>query len=591
MEAGSASYGRWYNLLSPITVFFVFMGLASRMSTTTVITEQVSKQVDCPLDNPFEADELLQVRTGKIKPLYDLPVTSAIYKNPRKGPVRVTTTGLEGDEQAYEKHGGPEMALLHYCTRHYDAWKADCPQSMHRFNVGGFGENLVSSTANERNICIGDIIQIGDEVQVQVSLPRQPCFKLNHRFEVKDMSRQAQEKSRTGWYYRVLRTGSIQAGDKIVLVKRLYPQRTIEAVQYYLHRDTRNIEAMQELLNLPELGEEIRTIFTNRLRKKYENQDDRLVGDDTMALNAWSKYKIAVKRRETQRIYSFTLEAIVPVEPDRKVQPGSHVRLKLGGKLMRAYSIIGGTSNRFELGIALDPNSRGGSRYLHETTKEGDVLSVSKIVSSFPLSAEADHHVLIAGGIGITAFLAAAEKLQESGESYILHLAVRNSNEVPFQRHLDKLGPNLVMHNKAIGETLNLSQIIARTNDNTHIYCCGPSRLGDGVASAAQSHGVPPGNVHFEAFQTATTGDPFTAELAHSNTTVAVDGDKTLLEALRDTGLDVPSSCESGSCGTCRVDVRKGRVEHRGTGLFESDKHFSMLSCVSRGIGHVVLEI
>ncbi|KAI9708633.1 MAG: hypothetical protein M1820_003851 [Bogoriella megaspora] len=549
-----------------------------------------------PLSPPpsFKTDTLLQIRTGKTKPLHNLPIQSAIYKTPQTGPISVSELGLHGDEQAFHLHGGPDKALLHYYSLHYSTWQTELPLSAHRFEVGGFGENLVSDVANEGNICIGDIIDIGETLQVQVSLPRQPCFKLNHRFEVADMARRAQEKSRTGWYYRVLRPGTIKAGDEIRLVARLHPQWTVEAVQRYLHRETNNVEAMQELVDVAELGDEVKTIFRNRLMKKFENQEARLVWKEGVKkgdadADGWREYRVVGKREETMGICSLVLERVEEVGEEGVVGPGSHVRLKLG-KLVRAYSVVGGTGRRFELGVALSAGSRGGSKYLHEIAKAGDVISASKIVASFPLSLEADHHILIAGGIGITAFLAAAKKMQASGESYVLHLAVRSSKDIPFQRYLEGLKPNVVIHDKSQGQALDLDQIILKANDSTHIYCCGSTRLMNGVAEAAKKGGVPDANVHFETFEVTTGGDPFTASLTSSDKKIEVDGCKTLLEALREAGMDVPSSCEVGNCGSCRVNVREGRVEHRGTGLLESEKRSAMLSCVSRGIGHIVIE-
>src|ERR1700753_3233610 len=177
-------------------------------------------------NQPWQEGQLLQVRTGRIKPVFGPNMTSAIYKNPRSGPVKVTKLGCEGDEHAYELHGGVEKALLQYCADHYEAWKAEIPETQHLFTVGGFGENIVSSGANEHNICIGDIIQIGKKVVVQVSEPRQPCYNLNHRFQMKDMAKRVQDKRQTGWYYRVIEEGDIQAGDKMILLERLHPKWT-----------------------------------------------------------------------------------------------------------------------------------------------------------------------------------------------------------------------------------------------------------------------------------------------------------------------------------------------------------------------------
>jgi MOSC domain-containing protein YiiM/ferredoxin-NADP reductase len=544
---------------------------------------------------PFETERLLQVRTGKIKPLYHLPVKSAIYKNPHARPVKVTKLGCEGDEHAYEFHGGPDKALLHYCARHYETWKAECPGSEKHFTVGGFGENLVSTSANEQNICIGDILTIGPEVTVQVSLPRQPCFKLNHRFEVKDMAWQSQMKSRTGWYYRVLKEGYISPGDEIKLVERLNPKWTVAAVQHYLYREMKNFEVMAELVSLPGLGGESLTIFENRLKKNFENQDERMFGDDSVALEAWSNYKLVQKLRQTPRICSFVFEIVGEQSQTTspKVEPGSHVRLKLGdkGDLIRAYSVVGGTKDRFELGVALADESRGGSLYLHKNAKVGDVFSVGKITTSFPLAPEADEHILIAGGIGITAFIPTAEKLKESGENFTLHLAVRSTHEVPFRERLSKLGKSLVIYDKERGRRLDLARIMSKVTTNTHVYCCGSPRLMDDVAATAKRYGLAEEQIHFEAFAITTSGDPFTAALLTSQKTIQVPATRSLLEALREAGIDVPSSCEAGSCGTCRVQVAKGRIDHRGTGLLESDKASAMLACSSRGIGHIELEL
>jgi ferredoxin len=113
----------------------------------------------------------------------------------------------------------------------------------------------------------------------------------------------------------------------------------------------------------------------------------------------------------------------------------------------------------------------------------------------------------------------------------------------------------------------------------------------DGVKVAARNLGFPSPNIRFEAFTAMTSGDPFVAELAESKKEIEVKEEQTLLDVLRDAGFDIPSSCEVGNCGTCRVGIRSGRVEHRGTGLLEGEKKGAMLSCVSRGIGKIVVDM
>ncbi|KAF2202934.1 3-chlorobenzoate-3,4-dioxygenase reductase subunit [Delitschia confertaspora ATCC 74209] len=544
-----------------------------------------------PSPPPFSPHPLLQLRAGKSKPVFNLPIQSAIYKHQIHSPIHVTPLGIPGDEHAFPSHGGPDKALLHYCSKHYDSWREELSESRHLFNGGGFGENLCSEGVDERGVCVGDVVAIGPDVRVQVSEPRAPCFKLNHRFEVRDMAKRTQMSFRTGWYYRVLQTGTITPGvSEIRLLERKHPEWPIARIQYYLYHELDNEEAMQQLVEVEELGEDIKRIFRNRLQKKeVEDQEGRMFGDETLALKIWGEYRIVEKKRETSRVMSFIFEAVEEGMKEVPVEPGSHVRLKLGGKLVRAYSVVDGTSKRFELGVALDSSSRGGSKFLHENTKVGDILSVSRINASFPLAKNADHHIILAGGIGVTAFLTALRYLFVSGQSFEFHLAV--DSEVPFQRYLEPLGEKVRIYKKSHGESLDLSSIISRGNCSTHVYCCGPQRLMEGVKKAAKNFGMPNSNVHFETFQVAISGDPFTAELAVSRKIVEVNDNQTLMDALRAVGMEIDSSCEAGNCGTCRVGVCSGRVEHRGTGLMEQEKDFAMLSCVSRGVGHIILEL
>ncbi len=542
------------------------------------------------LEQPWQGEKLLEVRSGKVKPVFGINLKSAIFKNVRSGAITVNKLGLEGDEHAFEEHGGVEKALLQCSTVHYARFREELPQSAHLFALGGFGENLVAKHANERNICIGDTIQIG-AVIAQVTLPRQPCFKLNHRFQVKDMSKRSQDLFRTGWMYRILREGVIQAGDEMKLLERPNPEWTVAKIQHYLYHDMRNEEVMSRIVQIKELGAEVRTIFQNRLKKQYENQESRLTGGTGMAMNIWTDYRLVRKEKETPRILSVTFQRVMPSRNPEPVKPGSHVRVKLGGKLVRAYSVVAGSSNRFELAIALSSTSRGGSSYIHQTLQIGDILSFGKITSSFPLSTEADKHVFIAGGIGLTAFMASAEYCQRVGYSYHLHYLVRDYEDIALKVQLESFGSNVTIYDKSAGKVFNTVAVLGKVNDNAHIYCCGSDRLQNAITDTANSLGMNADNLHFEKFEVATSGDPFVAELADSGRTLEVEGEKTLLDALREAGLDIPSSCETGNCGTCRVGVKRGRIEHRGTGLLEDEMTSAMLSCVSRGVGTIVLDL
>ena len=540
---------------------------------------------------PCLSDSILQIRMGKISAIHGTSIQSGINKYSVDGPMKLSTLGLPGDEHQF-RPCDLDKALMQYCSHHYPLWKAEQPQSAHHFEVGGFGENLVcTGSMDESNVCIGDVFSIGAEALIQVSEPRGPCFKLNHRFEMRNMSRLSQETGRTGWYYRVLREGTIRQGDEMVLRERTHPTWTIANVQRYLYMDMKNGKAMQELVEVEPLGKDTRNIFLNRLKKNAVESHRERLGEERSA-HKWRMYSIVSKTRETPRIYSFVLEAMES-EKVLQVEPGSHVRLKFrNGRYQRAYSVVCGSNNRFELGVALEADSSGGSKFLHEVSKIGDVVSVGPVTLSFPLAIAADHHILIAGGIGITAFVAAAQKMEASGESYELHLAARSAEEVPFTRYLEPLGEKATIYSKSAGRTLDIKEVVSRANDNTHVYSCGPARMMDAVTSTAQTFGLAADHLHFEAFAVDTSGDPFTVELAISDEEHYVPAEKTLLDVLRDeAGLDVPSSCEVGSCGTCLVNVKSGQIQHRGIGLMDLEDASSMLSCVSRGVGRIVLDL
>jgi MOSC domain-containing protein YiiM/ferredoxin-NADP reductase len=536
---------------------------------------------------PFKPFPLIHLRAGKIKKLGSFE--SAISKIPLSGRIEITKGGIKNDEHAYEPHRSPDKALLHYCTIHYDDWKKEIPASEPLFKPGGFGENLFSTEIDETTVCIGDRIAIG-EVVVEVTENRAPCYKLNHRFEIKDMAKRAQTLFRTGWLYRIIKPGFVQAGDMIRLLDRPYPEWTVARIMYYLYIDTTNVDIMKQIVEIPPLGFEIKDKFKARLAKGVtEDQNGRMYGSEEDKMDSWGEYRIAEKRRETSKVTAFVLEAIDAVLNPVTIEPGSHVRLKLGGKLVRAYSVVGGDSNRFELGISLSSESRGGSKYLHEQAVVGDVLTVSRITTSFPLATDADEHIIIAAGIGITAFLPAVKYLLDKKQSFHLHYA--HTGEIPFADRIHVLGANATIYDKFQGQRLDVSAIISRTQNRSHIYTCGPERLMNDIVATAKKYNVPDSSVHLEQFTVTTSGDPFTVELRESKKTIEVGPTQSLLDALKAVGMDIDSSCEVGNCGTCKVDVCDGRVEHRGTGLMEDEKCGAMLSCVSRGVGTIVLDL
>ena len=217
--------------------------------------------------------EITAVLTGRVKPLGRRHTPSGIDKSPVKGPLAFGEFGLLGDEQGdLRLHGGVEKAIHHYPFDHYKFW-ADvllkegrdyCGPSFKE--AGAFGENLSTIGLTEKEVCLGDIFQLGTGV-VQISQGRQPCWKLNERFGVSSMARQVQETGRTGWYYRVLEDGVVGAGDCLCLKERLAPEWTLGRVTNLLYVDVENFTALNELLGLPFLAPNWRALAERRLAK------------------------------------------------------------------------------------------------------------------------------------------------------------------------------------------------------------------------------------------------------------------------------------------------------------------------------------
>lgn len=272
---------------------------------------------------------------------------------------------------------------------------------------------MVTCHLNERNLCIGDTVSISPPnagpdaeppVLLQVSLPRQPCFKLNHRFQLKNFAPVTWKTSRTGWYFRVLQPGTVRAGDVIHLVERPHPEWTIERVQEYLHRNTEDHAMNETLAAIEELGAEARDAFRarvvrHRARERRKAREQAGTGGEDgkgdRARRRWKEYRVVGRTSQTSRIVSFVFEAVEPLREDGEeevqLKPGAHARIRLGNGLVRAYSIVGGDRNRFQIGVALDEKSRGGSRYLHEAVQVGHMVQVDAITNAVPVATAASN--------------------------------------------------------------------------------------------------------------------------------------------------------------------------------------------------------
>ena len=221
--------------------------------------------------------DILELRVGRPKPLGASGALSAIDKHKAEGALAAGPLGLDGDEQAdRQNHGGVEKAIHAYPVTHLPGWADELPAQRECFRPGAFGENLVIGGATEADICLGDRWRIGSTL-VEVSQGRQPCWKLNLRFGVADMARRVQDSGRTGWYFRVIESGLIAAGDRGTLVARPYSAWTLNRTSHLLYHDRMNRVALAELAELPGLPDKWRRLAQARLSSgKTEDWSRRL---------------------------------------------------------------------------------------------------------------------------------------------------------------------------------------------------------------------------------------------------------------------------------------------------------------------------
>lgn len=228
------------------------------------------------MNEVVEQVSLQSVLTGRTRPYG--PAVSAIDKRPLAGKVRIDVLGLAGDEQGDPTvHGGVDKAVHHYAFDHYAAWRAELtPPRAVLAAPGAFGENFSTRGMTEAQVCVGDVYAIGDAL-LQVSQARQPCWKLDVRFDEPGMARKVQDSGRTGWYYRVLRAGDVAAGDALRLVERPCPDWTLARLLHFFYIDTLNYDALREIAALELLAPNWCKLAARRVEKRsVENWARRL---------------------------------------------------------------------------------------------------------------------------------------------------------------------------------------------------------------------------------------------------------------------------------------------------------------------------
>ena len=281
-------------------------------------------------------------------------------------------------------------------------------------------------------------------------------------------------------------------------------------------------------------------------------------------------------------------------DPDGKPLPefsaGAHIAVRVPNGLLRKYSLCNNPADRerYQIAVKRESNGRGGSCSLIDGVKAGDKITVTAPVNDFALPQRAQDFLFIAGGIGVTPMMAMIRQVMAEGKRFRLFYCSRSPETTAFRDELSapEFKDKVVIHYDEgdASRSLDLRPILAERKNREHLYCCGPRPLMEAVR-AMTDHWSPTA-VHFEAFSEAEThkadDKPFKVRLARSGDILDVPTDKTILEVLRAHGLDVPSSCETGTCGTCRTKMLAGEADHRDLVLADHERKDTIMICVSR---------
>ncbi len=275
--------------------------------------------------------------------------------------------------------------------------------------------------------------------------------------------------------------------------------------------------------------------------------------------------------------------------------PGGHIDLHLPNGLVRQYSLCNGPAETgfYRIAVKREPASRGGSAFVHDGLKPGDLLEIGAPRNNFPLAQSDGFHLLLGGGIGITPLLAMARHLVARGAKFHLYYFVRAPASAAFREILEsgelRASATILAGLDADATQAALVRTIAAAGPSAHVYTCGPAPFMDVALSLARAAGLAEHLLHKEYFSAPAdavplTGGRFRVEAKRSGIVVDVDASETIVAALARQGIDVPVSCEQGVCGTCLTPVLDGVPDHRDMYLTDDEKarNDRMCLCVSR---------
>lgn len=564
---------------------------------------------------------------------------SAIIKHPVTGPVAVTKSGIEGNKPAVH----PD-AVYAFSAESYQYWADQLGVDPADWPDGFVGENLTIHGLDERNLALGDIIRVGDQVTLQVLGPRIPCFKLSWRLKQPDaFLLEFALSGRCGYYLQVLQEGDIQAGDRVEVIQR-EPDRILltQVSQRIFAGGDATEEQLSAVLASPFLSETSALMLRSR---KVKLQEKKLLRQGRW--RGWRPFVVEHINDEADGIRSFYLSPLNLKSGDLNQKdngdlagylPGQFLTLRLPGQdgteLIRTYTLsdYGREDNLYRISVKRQGEV---SAILHNRIQPGDILDIKAPAGIFTLDrTRLEPVVMISAGIGITPLLSMAKahaaRGDESPSMFFIHCA-RNSPSQAFRHEVDAIcGRSERFYQYYIytepaegdvkdvdyhsSERLDLKHLEKIVGDTYVEYCgtridipfvqslfyiCGPESFQTELVAALEAAGTPPEHIRTESFD-ATKGGPMgdTVESAQiqltrsdkSLTWLAEDG-LTLLELLEQSGIEADYGCRNGVCHACKCTVKSGSVHYDHAPKAMPEEGVALLCCAKPGSAELQLDL
>jgi len=308
---------------------------------------------------------------------------------------------------------------------------------------------------------------------------------------------------------------------------------------------------------------------------------------------------VAKKTEEAHNMVSFEL-----VDPAGGELPafsaGAHVDVTGPSGLVRQYSLCNSATerHRYVIGVWNDANSRGGSKALHAQVNVGDTLQVGLPRNRFRVPRGTKRAILLARGIGVTPILSIADHLERQGVPFELHYVYAMMSPGSFSETIAT--SNFAAHAKfyyeasELNQLLNPAALLADQPEDTQLFICGVDWWQDPIIALAEQKGWSKERIHVERFTAkvppAALDKVFEVKIASTGAVYKIPGDKTVTAFLEEQGVKIPTSCEQGMCGTCKIKILEGEADHRDKRLSDAERAEGyFLACVSRAKGDMLV--